>query len=211
MPQPAKETEVKFYVRDLQKVRRRLLALGADLTSPRLLERNFRFDTPDRRLSAGGEVLRLRQDSHAWLTYKKALNSFEERTEIETGVDDFEATRELLVALGYEPTLCYEKFRETFHLDPVEVMLDELPIGCFFEIEGPTMEAVQETAARLGLSWERRVRMSYMRLFELLSQKLGLAVQDITFATFADLPPVLPDDLALMDAFQDESQVEREQ
>lgn len=55
------EVEVKFLLDDFAALRRRLAQVGAPLVSPRVFERNVRFDTVDERLLARQELLRLRQ------------------------------------------------------------------------------------------------------------------------------------------------------
>ncbi len=194
-----RETEAKFYLPQLAIIRRRLLALGGALLVSRQLERNLRFDTPRGALTASGQVLRLRQDSQITLTYKRRLSS-EERQEIEVEVDDLAAAQALLEALGFRLFSCYEKYRETFLLDPVKVMLDEMPYGCFVEVEGPSLQAVARAAADLGLAWEHRIEASYMELFERLRRRLELPFSDATFANFQGQDPASPEDLGVRDA-----------
>ncbi|HEX8181136.1 MAG TPA: class IV adenylate cyclase [Pyrinomonadaceae bacterium] len=85
-------------------------------------------------------VLRLRRvGARAVLTYKERLTSdapIKQQREDETEVADADALAAILAALGYAPALVYEKRRETWLLDGVEVVLDELPFGWFVEIEG---------------------------------------------------------------------------
>ncbi len=194
-----REIEAKFYLRHLALVRRRLLALGGRLLVSRQLERNLRFDTPQGALTAAGQVLRLRQDSQIMLTYKRRLSG-EERQEIEVEVDDLAASQALLEALGFRIFARYEKYRETFQLGPVKVMLDEMPYGCFVEVEGPTLQAVARAAADLGLEWERRIEASYMELFERLRRRLDLPFRDATFANFQGHPSASAEDLGVRDA-----------
>ena len=124
------ELEVKFYVKDLASVERRLVALEARLVQPRAHEINLRFDTPAGDLARGLQVLRLRQDTAARLTYKgpaQARDGVRVRQEIEFVVEDFETARAFLEALGYRVSMLYEKFRTVYDIDDVHVTLDELP------------------------------------------------------------------------------------
>jgi adenylate cyclase class 2 len=194
------EIEAKFYLLHLADVRQSLLGLGARLQAPRLLEKNLRFDTPDRRLSRTSSVLRLRQDRTARLTYKAPGELPEVRHEIELEVDDLDAAQAFLEALGFERVFTYEKYREVFALDPVSVMLDELPFGCFVEVEGHSLAEIVHAAQRLGLSWERRVSDSYPALFERLRSSLGLPFGDATFANFSGRPRTRAEDLAIREA-----------
>jgi adenylate cyclase, class 2 len=180
------EIEAKFWVRDLDAFRARVVSAGAQIVTPRLLEHNERFDTPDGRLRRSGEVLRLRRDQRQTLTFKRALASPEMRSETELQIDDLEAARNLLVGLGFVPIFVYEKYREVLALADSHVMLDELPFGSFVEIEGPSLESVGRVAALLNLDWTQRIARSYLSIFEALRQRLRL---DAPNATFADLQP----------------------
>lgn len=193
------EIEAKFYLRHLADVRRRVLAAGGRLVSPRHLERNERFDTPEGRLSAAGEVLRLRIGERVLLTHKVPLQTPERRREIEVEADNAPAARALLQALGYRVIVIYEKYREVFTLDSDQVMLDELPYGSFVEVEGSTEEAVASAGRRLGLDWARRVPSSYVELFDGLRRRLRLSFVNATFEEFASLPPITAQDLGLVD------------
>jgi len=194
------EIEAKFYLRHLAGVRQRLLALGARMLAPRILERNTRFDTPDRRLRRAGAVLRLRQDRAVYLTYKLPGPVPEVRQEIEFEAGDFTAAGSFLEALGFERIFSYEKYREVFALEPTHVMLDELPFGCFVEIEGGSLPAVIECSGRLALDWERRLPESYPALFERVRKALELPFVDATFANFTGQPRIQAEDLAVHDA-----------
>ena len=128
------EVEVKFLVDDLDEVRRRLLAAGAVAGAPRVYERNVRFDTADERLLAHEALLRLRQDTRVRLTYKglsaqDAASEAKIREEIELTVEEFDRMALIFERLGFQAVQSYEKYRTTFHLGDVEVVLDEMPFG----------------------------------------------------------------------------------
>lgn len=181
------EVEVKFYVADLARVESRLQSLGARQTQPRLHEVNLRLDTPDLRLTKSLQVLRLRQDDQARVTYKGPgvdQGGVRIRREIEFVVSDFEAARHLFSALGYEVAMMYEKYRRVYDLDDVHVTLDEMPFGDFVEIEGPQPENILVASQRLGLNWERRILDSYTALFDQLRQALGFDFRDLSFDNF---------------------------
>lgn len=191
-----KEIEAKFYLPQLDDIRARIDSLGGHLATSRILERNLRFDTSDGNLSDEHTVLRLRQDRSAVLTYKRPV-SIEERTEIEIKVDDFDTARILLEMLGFEVFFIYEKYRETYTLEPCIIMLDELPFGDFVEIEGNSLDDVKRMSSRLDLPWEKRVKMNYLSLFQALQQRLQLPFRDATFENFSTITAVQPDDLGL--------------
>ncbi|MEA1977699.1 MAG: class IV adenylate cyclase [Chloroflexota bacterium] len=193
------EIEAKFYLPHLEDFRKCLIANDALLKTARLLERNLRFDTPDRELAEKKHVLRLRQDNRATLAFKRPRGQVETREEFEIEIDDFESGRKILEALGYTVTTLYEKYRETYQIDTIQVMLDELPFGCFVEIEGPSIETIRQMSDQLGLPWERRVQASYLELFDRIRRPLEIDFEEITFDNFKGLAPVDP---ILLDVLQ---------
>jgi len=181
------EIEAKFYVKDLKQIEARLHHLNARLIQPRIHETNIRFDTPNQDLRREQRVLRLRQDDKARMTYKGASKNEQgvlNRTEIEFVVEDFEKARRLLEALGYEKSLFYEKYRTTYELDKTHIMLDELPIGSFIEIEGESIDAIPEIGRKLGLRWDTAISTSYSALFERVRTAKGAQIQDLSFENF---------------------------
>jgi adenylate cyclase class 2 len=198
------EIEAKFYLHELDAFRTHLKSLGAELVSERILERNWRFDTPDQRLTTKGEVLRIREDRLNHLTYKRPIHGSLERVEFDIEVEDSTKCRMLLEALGFEVFFLYEKYRETYELDEAEIVLDEMPYGSFIEIEGSSVESIRKIAEKLGLSWNLRVVSTYHGLFEFLCEKLQLPFRDATFEAFSTLKDLSSEDLDHQDAFYKE-------
>ena len=187
MSNSGQEIEAKFYLLHLDKMTTRLHELKARLIQPRVLETNLRFDLPDASLRSRGRVLRLRRDAKARLTYKGASenkNGVMDRQEIEFIVEDFEKARQLLEALGYQKSMYYEKYRTTYELEHVFIMLDELPYGNFVEVEGETVEQIQTVSARLNLDWNAAIGTSYTSLFENIRKALQLSFQELSFENF---------------------------
>ena len=187
MSESGQETEAKFYVRDLERIKKSLENLSANLDQPRVLEMNLRFDLPDTSLGAQGRVLRLRRDTEARLTYKggnKNSRGVLSREEIEFVVGDFEKAKKFLEALGYQQIFYYEKYRTTYELDKTLIMLDELPYGNFVEIEGETEETIRALSERLELDWEATIERSYSALFEQVQKSLNLSFRDLSFENF---------------------------
>lgn len=188
------EIEVKFLVHNLEQLAARLQNLGARLVQPRTHERNLRFDRPDASLRLARQVLRLRQDDAARLTFKgpgQALDGIYARQEIEFVVEDFDKARSFLEALGYQPVMSYEKYRTTYALGDVLVMLDEMPYGNFVEIEGESAAAIHALSDQLGLDKSRNICASYTALFDQVRQTLGLSFTDLSFDNFrgVTVPP----------------------
>jgi len=184
------ETEAKFYVGDLKQVERRLRKLGARLIQPHTFESNLRFDLPDGQLRREEKVLRLRQDEGARITFKGPSMGKEgvlSRAEFETTLGDLETGRQILEALGYVLVATYEKYRSTYELNNLHIMLDELPYGDFLEIEGPDVETLQKASKKLGLDFSAAIPASYLALFENLCQLRDLDSAQLTFATLDGL------------------------
>lgn len=180
------EIEAKFYIQLPEELERRIKALGGKADEGRVYEKNLRFDTPSRDLKRAGRVLRLRQDNSARITYKEG-NSFEggalSRREVEFAVSDFDAAQEFIEALGYEVAFIYEKYRTTYKMNDLEIMVDEMPYGNFVELEGEP-GALKPTAQKLGLAWAASIPESYSALFEHLGERLHLDFRDLTFDNF---------------------------
>ncbi len=180
------ELEVKFYLSRRKVMEAKLSVLG-QVIAPRVHEVNLRFDMPDLSLSTTGRVLRLRMDTRARVTYKgegSVEGGARLRKELEFTVSDFDTAKALFEALGYQVYTMYEKYRTTYQLGNVEVVLDEMPTGDFVELEGPDSQSLHGVADQLELNWERRILDSYTVLFERTRQNLGYSFRDLSFENF---------------------------
>ena len=193
------EIEVKFLISNLPALLEKIQSLGALTLRPRMLEVNLRFDTHDMKLSERAQVLRLRQDDQAILTFKspgEIVNGVISRTELEVVVSNFQTTRAILEALGFQVFMTYEKYRQNFKLNDLVASVDEMPYGNFIELEGSSPEHVRATADLLGLDWNQRINLSYTALLGLYNQNTGNSFRDLSFETFSGLR-VLPEQLGL--------------
>ena len=184
------EVEVKFFIPELAAFRERLLAAGAELVKPRIYERNVRFDTEDERLYKELSLLRLRQDTAVTLTYKGTRENLlhseaKVREELELQVSNFDTLAEIFTRLGFAPRQVYEKYRETFTWQDVEIVLDELPYGNFIELEGDEA-GIKTAVSHLNLNWQERILGNYLGLMAQLKAHHNLPFNDLTFANFAD-------------------------
>jgi len=164
-----------------------LLGLGAQEVQARTHEMNLRFDTPEGELTQKMQVLRLRQDTVARLTYKgpsESKDGVRVRQEIEFIVSDFHAAHRLLGELGFFVAMIYEKYRQVYDLDGVSVTLDEMPYGDFVEIEGPDTEGIRKVNNLLELDWDARIMESYVVLFNRINTELALGLRDLIFENF---------------------------
>ena len=174
------EIEAKLKVDSLQEVERRLADVGAEFVEEQLQTDTY-FDNPEAALKSGDRALRLRQQrtgqkEKTFLTYKgpKQKDDFKKRQEIEIEIGDGDSTEELLLALGYEKALVFEKKRRAWHLVDCVICLDELPLlGSFVEIEGPDGKSIAEVQKKLGMSDLTHVVESYACLMQQKLRQLG--------------------------------------
>ncbi len=193
------EIEVKFLLNDYSALMQKIAALQLPCSQERIHEFNLRYDLPDGSLVARKQVLRLRKDTQARLTFKGPGVMDEEvlsRKEVEVEVSDFDTTRRLLEALGYQVVMMYEKYRANYLMDNLVMSVDETPLGLFVELEGESPAQVRQAAGRLGFDWEARINLSYSALLSLFNQKTGHTFRDLSFENFAELD-VTPSDLGL--------------
>lgn len=160
------EREIKVRVEDLGRVRERLARLGGTCRHERSRERNTLYDR-DGDLTRTGCVLRVREDGRGVRVTFKGPATFngrvKSRTELETAVGDAAALDGILIALGYVPSLRYEKEREEWAIDSSLVALDHTPLGDFVEVEGPDPESL---LVRLDLGDLEPESLSYPGLWE---------------------------------------------
>ncbi len=163
-----RECEVKLRVGSAEAARSLLGRLGAFLVAPRHFEDNVIFDDPSNRLATPGCLLRLRATPWAnTLTFKgprEVVDGLKERDEIETRVEDADALRSILARLGLGPVFRYQKYREVYEWEDVEIVIDETPIGVFLEVEGPA-GSVHRAASAMGFGDESYVAETYAALF----------------------------------------------
>lgn len=191
------EREIKLYIQNLEALAERLRVSGGELIQPRVLEKNFRLDTPNRSLQQSGRLLRLREDYHVRVTFKENAhneNGIISRTEIEFTADNIEAVQKLFESLGYMIVVGYEKYRRTYQLGDVKVMLDELPFGDFVEIEAVNNILIEGMAQMLGLNTSRAVSTNYLGLWVIAKENKGLDVRDLTFENLENVE-ITPSDL----------------
>jgi adenylate cyclase class 2 len=162
------EREMKVPVTGLDPLRTALAGLGARRVEPATFEDNLVLDDAAGTLTASGRLLRLRRwGTRSTLTYKGPASFAEgvkHRQEVETGVADLEAMLAILALLGFSPVRRYQKRREVWQADAVQVALDETPIGCFVELEGDEA-ALRALAARLALDPAQAARGTYLDLW----------------------------------------------
>lgn len=163
------ETELKIPVRDLEAIRAALHEAQAIAVQSMAREVNLLLDSEDRRVTAGGFVLRVREHGDRKLLTFKGPATFDgaikQRPEYETEIGDLPRMLTILEHLGFKVFLRYEKDREEWLLGRVSILLDHTPMGDFVEVEGPT-EDLERTVRVLGIEVGEAVRGSYISLWQ---------------------------------------------
>ena len=160
------EIEKKFRLTKRQRdaVLKRLPEVGANLHGEEF-EENTLYD--GEALNINTCVLRIRRvGRNATLTYKKRIptsSSIKQRREEETSIADPEAMGAILEALGFTPSVVYEKRRQTWRLGNAEIVIDVLPFGLFMEIEGRVND-IKAVERKLGLKGLRVEPATYPQL-----------------------------------------------
>ncbi|HVT05763.1 MAG TPA: class IV adenylate cyclase [Thermoanaerobaculia bacterium] len=163
----AQEIEIKFPLRDRDLLIRKLREAGGQRLYPETFEDNIVLDRRGD-LRTKGCLLRVRKFGKYVLATFKGPVAFEggvkTREEVQTGMESFEKAIALFDALGYKPTFRYQKFREVWRVQEVEVVLDRTPIGNYFEIEG-ALEVIRLVCEQLELNMDEALRLSYSELY----------------------------------------------
>jgi len=179
----SQEIEIKFQVKSLQELRRKLREAEFRLVTRRTHEMNTLYDLPGQVLRKRKQLLRLRQYGSEWtLTHKSNSKAarHSSRVELETKVADGKKMDAILRALGYSPSFRYEKFRAEWTDGKGQVVVDETPIGNFCEIEGSS-RWIDATAKKLGVAREDYITRNYATLFSEWKQRTGSSAQEMTF------------------------------
>ena len=166
------EIERKYLHIDLQSLRQKLVDCGAHCLGAHF-ESNRVYDTAEGGLVGGGQLLRLR--TQQWrdktrhlLTLKLPAThngGFKMREERETEVADGAVMHSILEGLGYRVAARYEKIREPWHMDTVEVELDVLPFAEVVELEGRAQD-IESVERRLNLDNAEISTKSYHELHQ---------------------------------------------
>lgn len=180
------EIEAKFKVDSVQQIIEKLTELGAEFLQEQL-QTDCYFDDAHAGLTKTDRCLRLRRQltghgEQVFLTYKgaKEKDKFKRRREIEVEVGDGDSAEMLLLSLGYEKVLVFEKKRRIWRLGDCEVALDELPLlGSFLEIEGPGYEKIADAQRNLGLENMSHIVESYAALMTEKLYQLGKAEKEV--------------------------------
>ena len=175
------EIELKYPDADLDAVRDRLHALGADFQARRF-ETNTVFDDAAKSLKARGILVRLRSDGREILTLKRppegpVPEGVKVWDEEETTLDNPAAVAATLATLGYGPAFVYEKLREEWTFGGCHICLDHLPFADVVEVEGEP-GAIEAAARGLGLDSASASTADYHQLNREYRERSGLPPEE---------------------------------
>jgi adenylate cyclase class 2 len=179
------EFEARFLAIDTEAIRDRVTAKGGVCVVPRTLMRRIVFKNDD--IAERGGWLRLRDEGRRiTMTYKETtsdISAIDTILEAEIQVDDFQAAKALLEAMGFKALRYQENYREEWKLGEVTLDLDTWPgLSTFLEIEGPGEDAVRATADALGLDFAHAGYGSVDEVYLAVLDRDILAEKTLTFA-----------------------------
>ena len=179
------EYEARFLGIDTDAIHDRLLALTATCTMPRTLMRRIVFKNGD--IEQRGGWLRLRDEGHRiTLTYKQTTSltsAIDTTLESEVQVNDFDTTKTLLEAMGFQALRFQENYREEWKIGAVTFDLDTWPdLPTFLEVEGPDEDTVRNAIESLGLDIAQASYGSVDEVYLAVLARDILAETTLTFA-----------------------------
>lgn len=167
-----KEVEIKIRNIDKAQIIKKIENLGgAKHFTGRVID--YRFDTPDRKLSKQGKALRIRKKGkHIYINVKgkkKAIDNITGRDEIGLRIYNQKIMHKMLNELGFIKIFELNKYRTEYKLDDVKFDIDEyVGMSPILEIESNSYEVVEKYIEKLEIDAENIGRV-YIR--EILAAK----------------------------------------
>lgn len=156
-----RETELKAVVPDESACLARLLASGAQVVTEGRLE-DRRYDYPDRRLTMGDQVLRLRvrrngSETSATLDWKEPASfadGYKHRDETSVPIGDPDQMAGILAALGFVVTRAIDRDVRVLQLGEATLRFERFArMDTLLEVEGPAA-AIESAICVAGLPRE---------------------------------------------------------
>jgi len=179
-----KEIETRFLEIDKDELIKKLVSLGATDKGEEKLDEII-FHAVDGSWVGKRKFVRIRKTKNKIeLTYKENVEqTVDSAREIELEISDMDKCSQLLEKIGLKAMRRLEKYRHTFKLNDVTIDIDTWPkIPVYVEVEGPSVEAVQNACKQLGLDWEKRFDGDAREVFK----KYGFDLDKITVITFSE-------------------------
>lgn len=167
-----KEVEIKIRNIDKSDIIRRVEELGAKKNfTGKVID--YRFDTPDRKLSKQGKALRIRQKGKFFFLNlkgkKKSLENITGRDELGVKISNYNAMYKMLNELGFIEIFKLTKYRTEYKFEDVKFDIDEyVGLDPILEIESTNTAVVEKYFQILGIKEENIGRL-YIR--EILAAK----------------------------------------
>ncbi len=184
MSRSSREVEVKLGFDTVDLALAAIAALGAQRMSEREFEDNIVYDRAVDPLAGAGKLLRLRRVAgRSIVTFKEPVpgeHAYKVRAEAEIEIDDPAEFQRIVSGLGLGPVYRYQKYRTQFRLGDLDLLLDETPIGCFVELEGPPGE-IDRAARGLGRDPDQYILETYHELHERIAHARGVEPGDLVF------------------------------
>lgn len=167
------EYEATFTNINKDEYRKKLAAIGAKLIKPEFLQKRYAFDLPSGYNEHSWVRVRDEQDKIT-MSFKDIDGSkIEDQKEINLIIDDFEKGVEFLQSIGCIKKAYQETKREIWHLDNVEICIDEWPfVEPFIEIEGKSEEQVKNVSQKLGFDYTQAI---FGSASVIINKKYGLS------------------------------------
>ena len=159
------EYEVRVLEINHDEMVKKLEILGAEFKFEALQQR-YIYDVKPKK---DNKWIRLRTDGEKTTLTIKDLQAktIDGTKELEIIVDDFDKTNAILEELGYKNRGSQQNKRTQYILDGVEIDLDRWPlIPEYMEIEGPSVEAVEETLTKLGINKDDVVTLDVASIYD---------------------------------------------
>jgi adenylate cyclase class 2 len=188
------EFEAKFYPVNKEEFRSRLQRIGAKLIVPERKMIRVVADWRNNPVLSNRECIRVRNEGDIIrLSFKAFADNAKEvtdQTEIETEVEDFDATVKILEHVGLKFSRKQETLREEWEYKSVQITIDTWPgLDTYTEIEGDSEISVKEVAADLGFEWNNKLVMPASGLY---SKVYGIseeeALEGISYISFDNIP-----------------------
>ncbi len=181
------EFEATFANVSQAEARKRLVKAGAKLVKPEFLMKRITFNLPVGNELSGG-WLRVRDEGDQITMSLKIIDgkNITDQREICLKVDDFNQAVELLEFMGARRKAYQESRREIWHLNNVEICLDEWPyLEPFVEVEGQGEAEVKDVSQKLGFDYNQAqfgaVSLLYNKKYSLSEDEINNNIARITF------------------------------
>lgn len=183
-----KEIETRFLDIDKNKFVKKLVSLGAIDKGEEKLEEII-FHATDGSWVGKRKFVRIRKvGNKVKITYKENVEqTVDSAQEIELEVSDFNKCYQFFEKIGLKEMRRLEKYRHTFQLGDVVIDIDTWPkIPTYVEVEGSSVEALQNTCKLINFDWEKRFDGDAREVF----RKYGFDLDTITVITFDEFVEV---------------------